>query len=157
MFIYTIGYGGRKIDTFLTLLKTMNINTLIDIRSKPFSRFQPDYRKQKLSEILSTNGIEYLFMGDYLGGKPSNDDLYTNSSVDYDKIAQSVEYNSAIAQLIAISSVKTACIMCSELKQDECHRKNLVGVTLATMGLDVIHINEQGLAVPHLDNNMKLF
>jgi uncharacterized protein (DUF488 family) len=74
--VYTIGYGTREIDAVITLLRRYRINYLIDIRSKPYSRYKPDFSKDKLEEHLKQAGIRYVFMGDSLGGRPDDPACY---------------------------------------------------------------------------------
>ena len=124
--IYSIGYGSRKIDDFIELLRRYNISTIIDIRTMPASRFQPSFSKKRLSDTLHLEDIEYIFLGKELGGKPADIQLYTNGVIDYDKLAQSTLYVKGINDLICLSNTKTVCIMCAELKPESCHRKHLV-------------------------------
>ena len=70
--IYSIGQGNRSIETFFNLLKQYEIDYLIDVRSNPFSRFNPDFSKGKLERVCQSYAVTYVFMGDSLGGKPSD-------------------------------------------------------------------------------------
>lgn len=155
--ILTIGYGGRDIEKFISILKLHRIETVVDIRSRPYSRFQPNYNQKLLCEILHSESIGYAFMGLHLGGKPSNPDLLTNGEVDYDKVASSSGYQQEITKLIDMAAHEKVCIMCSELKPDACHRKTLVGNSLSKLGVIVHHINEHGLIVNHASENLELF
>jgi uncharacterized protein (DUF488 family) len=66
--LYTIGYGAREIDAFIDVLRAYEIVYLIDIRSRPYSRYKPDFSKEALAGHLEEAGIRYVFMGDTLGG-----------------------------------------------------------------------------------------
>ena len=81
--IYTIGYGARDMDAFIAALKKFDVAFLIDVRSKPYSRYKPDFSKHALEQHLQQAGIRYVFMGDTLGGMPDNLDCYTEGKVDY--------------------------------------------------------------------------
>ncbi|HEY9176897.1 MAG TPA: DUF488 domain-containing protein [Flavipsychrobacter sp.] len=155
--IYSIGYGSRNIDDFIAILKSHNITTLVDIRSMPASRFKPDYNKHRLSEKLLSEGIEYIFSGDSLGGKPKQEGLYTNGVLDYDKVAVSAQYKEGIEALISLANENTICIMCAELRPEECHRKNLVGDTLLSLGIDLFHLDESDGVVCQSEYNKTLF
>lgn len=155
--IFTIGYGGRSIEIFIAILKVYDIETIVDIRSRPYSRFQPNYNQKRLKEVLLAENINYEFMGLHLGGKPSNPNLFTNGEVDYDKIASSPEYQQSINKLIEIAAKQKACIMCSELKPNACHRNTLVGNSLSKLDIGVVHINENGIIVNHTTENIGLF
>ena len=57
---YAIGYGNRRIADFVTLLKRYGVRLLVDVRSKPHSRFQPDFGHRRLCEHLEGAGLRSL-------------------------------------------------------------------------------------------------
>ena len=67
--IYTIGHSIYKIEEFGELLKQNQINTIVDVRSTPYSKFAPQYNSSELKRLLGTKGIYYLFMGKELGAR----------------------------------------------------------------------------------------
>lgn len=69
--IYTIGYGNRSIEEFIDLLQKYHIQYLADIRSRPYSKFNPDFSQAALEKRLKLHTITYIFMGDTLGGRPA--------------------------------------------------------------------------------------
>ena len=77
--IFTIGYGGRETRDFIALLNRYEIDTLVDVRSQPYSRFNPEFTRSALSRVLAGSGISYVFMGESLGGRPDDRDCYTYS------------------------------------------------------------------------------
>ena len=82
--IYTIGHGNRKSEDFLTLLKHYEIQYLIDVRSQPYSKFNPQYNQNELKFFLERNNIKYIFMGDSIGGRPDDKSCYDfEGKVDY--------------------------------------------------------------------------
>ncbi len=142
--IYTIGYGARDVDEFIAVLKTYQIAFLIDVRSKPYSRYKPDFSKQALAKHLQTNDIRYVFMGDLLGGQPDNLACYTNGKVDYDKVRQQPFFQAGIGRLqTACQQSRRVALMCSEGKPELCHRSKLIGETLTSAGITVTHIDEK--------------
>jgi len=149
--IFSIGYGNRNIEDFLNLLSRFEIQILIDTRSSPYSRFRPDYRKQALQAHLTQAGIQYLFMGDTLGGRPSDPACYTDGKVDYHKLKQQPFYQAGIHHLRQMwAEGIRLCLMCAEAKPQECHRSRLLGETLAATGIEVVHIDEAGLPQTHI-------
>jgi uncharacterized protein (DUF488 family) len=143
--IYTIGYGNRKIDEFLKLLKKYNINYLIDVRSSPFSKYNPDFSQRRLEYHLIESNVRYVYMGDTLGGRPSVSSCYTNGKVDYQKLSQEEFYLRGIARLRkAFENKINVIILCSEAKPQQCHRSKLIGETLVKCGVDIAHIDENG-------------
>ena len=143
--IYTIGYGNRTMDEFIALLKSYQIEYLVDVRSAPYSRYNQDFSKAPLTEKLKEAGISYLFMGEQLGGKPEDQSCYTEGKVDYEKVSQTDFYRQGIARLkVALEKQYRVALMCSELKPELCHRSKLIGQTLDQQEIEVRHIDETG-------------
>jgi len=143
--IYTIGYGNRSIEDFVKLLQQYGIKFLVDIRSQPYSQFHPEFSKEALEKSLKQYGMQYVFMGDSLGGRPKDSACYVDGKVDYAKVREQPFFQKGIHYL-RTAWEKQLCIalMCSEAKPQECHRSKLVGNTLIEQGIDVAHIDETG-------------
>jgi uncharacterized protein (DUF488 family) len=141
--LYTIGYGAREIDDFIAVLRRYEIEYLVDIRSRPYSRYKPDFSRQALSSHLGAAGIRYVFMGDTLGGQPDNEACYTDGKVDYEKVSVQPFYLRGLERLrdAARQGLRVA-LMCSEGKPEQCHRSKLIGKSLAAENLTVTHIDE---------------
>ncbi len=144
--IFTIGYGSRQIDAFIGILKECQIQFLVDIRTSPHSKFNPDFSQTNLRRHLADSQIRYVFMGDLLGGQPRDKSCYTDGKVDYDKCKTRPLYLKGIDRLRTawIKQLRIA-IMCSEGKPQDCHRSKLIGETLSSLNIDVRHIDETGL------------
>jgi uncharacterized protein (DUF488 family) len=142
--LYTIGYGARDIDAFITVLRRYGIAYLIDVRSSPYSRYKPDFSRERLEEHLRAVGIRYVFMGDSLGGRPDDASCYDGEGhVDYAKVAGHDFYLAGIERLAnAHAQGLVVSLMCSEGRPENCHRGNLIGKSLAERGLPVAHIDE---------------
>ena len=143
--IFTIGYGNRNIDTFISLLENYKINIVVDVRSYPISRFNSNFNKKRLENNLCNSRIDYLYKGSELGGKPANQDFFLNGTLNYQSVGKLPAYKAAINDLIQIAENKNICLMCCELLPHSCHRKNLIGETLTKLNVRVLHINERGL------------
>ena len=149
--IFTIGYGGRETGDFIALLNRYEIDTLVDVRSQPYSRFAPDFSKERLAAILSRHGIRYEFMGESLGGRPDDSECYTYSPqrkkklLDARKCETKDFYRNGISRLRrALAAGRRIVIMCSELEPHECHRGYVLGKTLDDVDTAVIHIGRYG-------------
>jgi len=142
--LYTIGYGARDIDAFLAALRRYDIAYLLDVRSKPYSRYKPDFSRERLEEHVRAAGIRYVYMGDALGGLPADRSCYDdNNKVDYAKVNEREFYQTGIERLVKAQAQGLAvAVMCSEGKPENCHRTKLIGKTLAARGLPVAHIDE---------------
>lgn len=156
--IYTIGYGVREVDEFISTLRRYGIAFLIDVRSKPYSRYKPDFSKERLEAHLQRADIRYVFMGDSLGGRPDDAACYTSSGkVDYAKINEQDFYRQGIDRLMKAQAQGLAVsIMCSEGKPENCHRSKLIGKTLAQRGISVAHIDENGELIGQADVLLRL-
>ncbi len=156
--IYTIGYGAREFDRFIAVLKKHQIDFLIDVRSRPFSRYKPEFSKQALQRNLQNRGIRYVFMGDTLGGQPEDPDCYDEEGkIDYDKIRQKEFYERGIGRLRqAYQNQLHVVLMCSEGKPEMCHRSKLIGETLIEEQIDIAHIDENDQLISQQDVKLRL-
>jgi len=157
--IYTIGHGNRKTDDFIYLLKKYEIELLVDVRTYPYSRFHTQFRQAALESSLDAADINYLFLGEELGGRPKDTALYTNGRVNYDAVKQTALFRSGIEQVekLAKQGVRLA-LMCSEADQNHCHRKHMLTGEFVRDGFTVVHINRSGsLESEATDETLGLF
>ncbi|MCE3295451.1 MAG: hypothetical protein K0R65_1165 [Crocinitomicaceae bacterium] len=140
--IYTIGHGRKKTEDFLRELKAFGIQYLMDVRSKPFSRWNPQFNRNQLELTLHENGIRYVFAGDSLGGRPEDRGFYdAEGKVRYDLLKEQEFFKAGLQRLIDASAKKIPlAIMCSETKPEMCHRCRLIGQELLKHHISVQHI-----------------
>lgn len=145
--LYTIGHGNRKPEDFLALLKEFGIEFLIDVRSQPYSKFNPQFNQNDLKFFLERNGIKYVFMGDTIGGRPQDTSCYDHEGkVDYEVVKTKEFFLNGIDRLkTAYDKDINVVIMCSESKPCECHRSKLIGKVLITDNIVLKHIDEKGI------------
>ena len=143
--IYTVGYGGRATDEFIGLLQRYQIDALVDVRTQPYSRFNPDFTRSALRQILARAGIDYIFMGDSLGGRPNDEDCFVAGKLDAERCQSRDWYQRGIAGLKALAQRKRVTMMCSEKDPAHCHRSYVVGATMAHQeAFAVLHIDKTG-------------
>jgi uncharacterized protein (DUF488 family) len=145
--LYTIGHGNRKPDELLNVLRRFDIKYLIDVRSQPYSKFNPQFNQNDIKAFLENNGIRYVFMGDSLGGRPKDLTCYDDDGkVNYEIIKNKDFFQSGISRLRTahIKNIKSM-IMCSESKPIECHRSKLIGRALSLDNIILKHIDEKGI------------
>jgi uncharacterized protein (DUF488 family) len=143
--IFTIGYGNRDWNGFLTALKLRQIAYLIDVRSNPRSAYRPEFSTDQLRKSLKDSGIAYVLMGNTLGGRPSDDSCYRDGHVVYDEVRDRAFFLTGIRRIqTALGKNLRVCLMCSEGRPEECHRSKLIGVSLDRLGIEVVHIGVQG-------------
>ncbi len=78
--LFTIGHSNHPTAHFLALLARHRVEVVADVRSRPYSRFVPQYRKEALAGILADADIGYLFLGAELGGKPPRGEVAARAS-----------------------------------------------------------------------------
>jgi len=143
--IYTIGYGARLWEEFQAALRVHEIAYLIDVRSAPYSRFKPEFSKRELEIQLRLHGIQYIFMGDQLGGQPDDRECYVDDRVVYDLVKEKPFYREGIERLrVASQRGLRVALMCSEGNPEQCHRSKLIGASLADLGVPVLHVDADG-------------
>ena len=147
--LFSIGYGNRDISQFLSLLQKEGIDTLADVRSVPRSGYHTEFNQGELSNALSGLSIEYHWLGQYLGGRPENPALYDHQGyVNYLDCQDDLLFQQGFAQLRQWDQQgKSVALMCAELRPEECHRSRIVGEGLEKMGIDLIHIDQDGKVI----------
>lgn len=140
--IYSIGHGNKTIDVFIKELYSFNIDYLLDIRSKPFSKWNPQFNQASLKLELEKCGIIYVFVGDSLGGLPDDRNCYDNNGkILYEVIKEKDFFIQGLKRLITANEKEVRlAIMCSETKPEECHRSKLIGEELKKNDISLNHI-----------------
>jgi len=151
--IFTIGHSTRPIEEFASLLAAHGVEQLVDIRTVPRSRTNPQFNRDALPQSLKQAGIAYLHMP-ALGGlrRPRPDSpnsAWRNASFrGYADYMQTPEFAEAVVKLIELAGGKQIAIMCAEAVPWRCHR-SLVADALATRGVTVEHIMSASNRRPH--------
>ena len=142
--IFTVGHSTLPFERFVELLKIYGIEQLIDIRTIPGSRHNPQFGSEALAGSLKAAHIEYAHMGT-LGGlrrarKDSPNDGWRNKSFrGYADYMQTAEFSHAVETLVRMGRQKRTAIMCAEAVPWRCHR-SLVADALDVRGVPVIEI-----------------
>jgi len=143
--ILSIGQGKHSLATLLDELRRVDASYLIDVRSTPYSRHQPEFAREHLELSLRGGPIKYVYMGDLLGGRPTDPECYTAGRVDYAKTSAKEFFKRGIARLRkAYEQGHTVCLFCSEGQPTQCHRSKLIGEALAAQGIEVVHLLPDG-------------
>jgi uncharacterized protein (DUF488 family) len=161
--IYSIGHANREFDDFVKLLKLYEVEYLIDVRSSPYSKMFPVYNREPISILLKKNNINYVYLGDDLGGLPKDPSCYIEyidknneeaRKIDYSKIEKKEFFINGLERLkTANSKGYVVAVMCSELNPEECHRSKLIGLSLQKEGIIIQHINKNGKLVDQNEVN----
>jgi len=142
--IFAVGHSTRPIDEFVALLDANGIKQLIDIRTIPKSRHNPQFNGDTLAKSLRAVGIRYLHMKE-LGGlrraKPDSINLgWRNASFrGYADYMQTPEFAEALERAIKLAATRPTALMCAEAVPWRCHR-SLVADALLVRGIAALEI-----------------
>ena len=149
--VWTIGHSNHTLDRFLDLLQQHRITLLVDVRSSPYSRYASQFNKEAIRQALQDRAVEYLFLGDLLGGRAEGGQFYdTQGYVLYDRLAQSPRFQRGIGRLLQAGGNSRPALMCGEEDPADCHRRLLIGRVLLGRGqcahgrLGLVHIRGDG-------------
>ena len=142
--LYTIGHSNHSLKDFLKLLEVKGIKKLVDVRSAPYSKYSPHFNKNDIKKSLESKGISYFYLGNKIGGRPSNKSYYKDDKVIYQLLEMDEKYKEGIKNLEDIIEDKRTVLMCSEENPHRCHRHKLITPTLIKKRYDVTHIRGDG-------------
>jgi uncharacterized protein (DUF488 family) len=151
--IWTLGHSTRQIDEFVDLLRAHQISLLVDVRTVPRSRYNPQFNTDALAQSLRDAGLQYRHLAK-LGGlrKPKNDSLnngwHNDSFRGYADHMQTEDFQRALEELMTYGTGMKTAIMCAEAVPWRCHR-SLIADALVTHGWEVRHILSQVKADEH--------
>lgn len=129
--IFTVGHSNKSLAAFIELLAGVGMETLIDVRSRPYSRYCPWFNKNSLAAELPANGIYYVWMGDQLGGMGKNRD-----------------FNGGIERALEMAQLSMTAVMCSEAKPSSCHRQSVLTPEFQLRAAEVFNIMWGGAVEP---------
>lgn len=151
--VLTIGHSTRSIEELVSMLQAHNVSTLIDVRSIPRSRYNPQFNTEVMGVSLGEHGLRYMRMPG-LGGlrrtKATSPNMgWKNASfrgfADY---MQAPEFEQALAELIHLAGCERVAIMCAEAVPWRCHR-SLIADALLAHNISSEHIMSTTRRQPH--------
>jgi uncharacterized protein (DUF488 family) len=148
---YSIGHSNLDTLQFLALLKENSIETVVDVRSIPYSRRHPQFIRKNLEPSLNEAGIDYVFLGDELGARGKGPELMFPSgmTVDFAKVRQTEDFKQGMSKLAALVwQGGRVAMMCAERDPYNCHRFTLVAYSLEREKMiSVRHIIEHDVVI----------
>jgi len=156
MHLYTIGHSTRSLEEFKRILKRYDIDLLVDIRSWPYSKRNPQFNREELEKELQVIGIEYKWLGEELGGRRSkglgrkspNNGWRSKGFRNYADYTLTYEFKKGVAKLLRLAVGKRAALMCAEKFYWGCHRRILADYLLVK-GHNITHIIDEKRSVDH--------
>lgn len=140
--IYTIGHSTHPPEYFLELLQAHQIDSIVDVRSMPASKYNPQYNQKPLSAFLRQNGIRYLHFPEAFGARQTDPEVLDETGrVDFHKVRQSEVFHEGVRRLEnGLERGHRIALMCSEAEPIDCHRFAMIAAHLTNMGYTVLHI-----------------
>jgi uncharacterized protein (DUF488 family) len=126
--LFTIGHSVHVLPDFFALLGALNIDVLVDVRSRPYSRHVPQYNHGLIRTATIGAGFRFVYLGRELGGYPPNPDLFPIG----------------LQRLLTGLDVFRVAVMCAEEDPAHCHRHRLIGSALRELAIPVHHIRGDG-------------
>ena len=151
--ILTIGHSTHPIEEFVALLNAHDVRQLIDVRTIPKSRRNPQFNRDELAAALKRSKILYKHVPE-LGGlrHPRKDSINTawqNASFrGYADYMQTQQFDQSLRELMQEAATRRTAIMCAEAVPWRCHR-SLIADALAARGVEVEHIMSPTTRKPH--------
>jgi uncharacterized protein (DUF488 family) len=151
--IYTIGHSTRAVDEFIELLRAHHVRQLVDVRTVPRSRHNPQFGQDQLGPALEAAGIHYVHMP-ALGGlrhsrRDSINTAWRNLSFrGYADYMQTQPFAEAVDALVTLAREQPTAIMCAEAVPWRCHR-SLIADALLVRDVDAEEITSLSRTQPH--------
>jgi uncharacterized protein (DUF488 family) len=142
--LITIGHSNRSIEDFLGILTAHRVELLVDVRTLPRSRYNPQFNRETLPGSLTAAGIDYLHMPG-LGGlrhprKDSTNTGWRNDSFrGYADYMQTAEFEQNLLELLSLEAGRRVAIMCAEAVPWRCHR-SMIADAVTARGVPVFHL-----------------
>jgi uncharacterized protein (DUF488 family) len=148
--IYTIGHSNHEIKEFIQLLKMHGITAVCDVRSAPYSKYNPQFNRNSIKQSLGDADVEYFFLGDKLGAWIDDPTCYIDGIVQYDRVGKTKTFRDGLDWIKKESENYNLALMCGEKEPVGCHRMYLVCRHIRGE-FEIMHI----LADGNLENNRK--
>lgn len=149
--VYTLGHSNHPVARLVDLLTAHGVEAVADVRSHPYSRFSPQFRRDALRGHLEAAGIDYLFLGRELGARSADPACYVDGKVCYDLLARTVEFTRGLERVIDDARRRRLALLCAEKDPLTCHRAILICRHLAAAGVAAQHIHADGRLESHHD------
>jgi uncharacterized protein (DUF488 family) len=142
--LFTIGHSTHTVEHFIGLLKKHSITAVCDVRSQPYSQYNPQFNRENLKKDLKENNIEYVFLGKELGARSENFNCYINGKVQYNYLVDEPLFQQGINRLSQGMKRYSIALMCAEKDPITCHRMILVCREMRSISDQIKHILADG-------------
>jgi uncharacterized protein (DUF488 family) len=151
----TVGHGTITAEAFVSLLEKAFVGRVVDVRSFPGSRHNPQFRREEMEEWMPAAGIGYDWIRN-LGGRrrPVADSKHLALRNDafraYADYMETPEFLAGVDELSVLAQRESSAVMCSESVWWRCHRRLLADHLVLVRGIAVVHLMHDGRLSPHV-------
>ncbi|MGH3732407.1 MAG: DUF488 family protein [Acidimicrobiales bacterium] len=153
--VRTVGHGTLAAEDFIALLEGASLERLVDVRSFPGSRHNPQFGRQEMERWLPGANIDYLWMSN-LGGRrrPVEGSRHVAlrhvSFRAYADYMETSDFRVGVEALLTLAATTSATVMCSESLWWRCHRRLLADYLVLVKDVHVEHLMHNGRLFPHI-------
>jgi len=142
--LFTIGHSTHTSERFVDLLRMHEITAVCDVRSDPYSKFNPQFNHETLQTEWKRHGVAYVFLGKELGPRSNDPNCYMKGKVDYNRLSQTGLFQEGLGRVRQGMKSYRIALMCSEKDPVMCHRTILVCRYLRAEEMRIRHILDDG-------------
>ena len=144
--LLTIGHSNLELEDLVAVLASAGVQIVCDVRSRPGSFRHPQFNREPLEAGLASAKIRYEFLGETLGGRPSDRRVYrSDGRVDYELRRKAEDFQAGIERILELSRTQKIAVMCAEEDPLQCHRFLMICPALAERGVEPLHIRRAGV------------
>jgi uncharacterized protein (DUF488 family) len=143
--LMSIGHSNHTVSALIELLRAASVTAVADVRSRPYSGRNPQFNRPELESALNELDMHYAFLGDSLGGRPSQMSLYDEEGrVDYERVRKTAGFQRGLQRLIDASEEHRIAMLCAEEDPLDCHRGLMITPALIGRGIAALHLRGNG-------------
>jgi uncharacterized protein (DUF488 family) len=143
--VLTVGHSSHDLPRLLELLKGAGAKAVADVRSSPFSRRHPQFNRPELEQGLRAAGLVYVFLGDLLGGRPREPEVYDKERrVDYRLVRATDFFRRGLERVERGVAKYRVVLLCAEEDPLDCHRGLMIAPALKERGIIPEHLRGDG-------------
>lgn len=142
--LFTIGHSNHPWHEFQSLLLQHSVKILADVRSSPYSGYNPQYNRETLARTLAETGIEYAFLGEQFGARRTESECYEKGQVRFELVHRTSAFRDGLLRLDDLRREGVVSLMCAERDPLECHRSGMICRRLSQEISEIQHIRADG-------------
>jgi uncharacterized protein (DUF488 family) len=152
--LYTVGHGTLSSEAFVSLIEGAALGRVVDVRSFPGSRHNPQFRREEMEQWLPKAGLAYVWMRELGGrrrsvGESKNVALRNDAFRAYADYMSTPDFHEGVDRLLDLAVNDPTTVMCSESVWWRCHRRLVSDYLVLVCCIDVVHLMHDGRLTPH--------